>query len=189
MASFTVFFDACVLYPAPLRDFLIHLSLVDLFRARWTDRIHDEWIRNLLVNRPDLKKEQLERTRKLMNLSVLDSLVTDYEDLIDGLKLPDQDDCHVLAAAIKSGSSAIITFNLKDFPETELTKYGIEALHPDDFISAQFDLGPGKVCVAAKRQRSSLKNPPKTVSEYLDILAKQRLPKTVSKLREYMDLI
>ena len=167
----------------------MHLSLVDLFRARWTERIHDEWIRNLLENRPDLKPEQLSRTRTLMNASVLDSLVTDYENIIDGLNLPDEDDRHVLAAAIRSSSSAIITFNLSDFPEAELTKYGIEAIHPDDFISAQFDLGPGKVCLAAKRQRSSLTNPAKTVSEYLETLAKQRLPKTVSKLREYMDLI
>ncbi|RKX70052.1 MAG: toxin PIN [Spirochaetes bacterium] len=124
-----------------------------------------------------------------MNSHVLDSLVTDYEELIEGLFLPDLNGRHVLAAAIKSGSSAIITFNLDDFPENELIKYGIEALHPDDFVSSQFDLGAGKVCLAAKRQRNSLINPPKTVFEYLDTLAKQQLPKTVSNLREYMDLI
>ena len=67
--------DACVLYPAPLRDFLMHLALLDLFRARWTEEIHTEWIRNVLRQRPDLKQEQLQRTRELMNLHVRDALV------------------------------------------------------------------------------------------------------------------
>jgi len=56
MATFTVLYDACVLYPAPLRDLLLHLALTDLFRARWTDRILDEWIRSLLQDRPDLNQ-------------------------------------------------------------------------------------------------------------------------------------
>ena len=67
--------DACVLYPAPLRDFLMHLALLDLFRARWTEEIHTEWIRNVLRQRPDLKQEQLQWTRELMNLHVRDALV------------------------------------------------------------------------------------------------------------------
>ncbi|MFM7881545.1 MAG: PIN domain-containing protein, partial [Microcystis panniformis] len=54
VSNFTALFDACVLYAAPLRDFLMRLALTDLFRAKWTDEIHDEWIRNLLKNRPDL---------------------------------------------------------------------------------------------------------------------------------------
>ncbi len=66
MANFTAIYDACVLYPAPLRDLLMHLALTDLFRAKWTDAIHDEWIRSVLENRPDLTREQLERTRALM---------------------------------------------------------------------------------------------------------------------------
>ena len=44
MANFTAVYDASVLYPATLRDFLMHLALTDLFRARWTEDIHEEWI-------------------------------------------------------------------------------------------------------------------------------------------------
>ena len=99
MSTFTALYDACVLYPAPLRDLLLRLALTDLFRARWSNEIHDEWIRNVLANRPDLKREQLERTRELMNSNVRDSVVSDYEDLIDGLQLPDQGDRHVSAGA------------------------------------------------------------------------------------------
>jgi hypothetical protein len=78
-SHFTVVYDACVLYPAPLRDLLMHLALSDLYRARWSDMIHDEWMRNVLANRPDLNREQLNRTCQLMNAHVRDSLVTGFE--------------------------------------------------------------------------------------------------------------
>lgn len=73
--AFTALFDACVLYPAPLRDLLMSLAMEDIFRARWTQQIHDEWIRNVLANRPDLNPEQLERTRQLMNAHVEDCFI------------------------------------------------------------------------------------------------------------------
>lgn len=167
----------------------MHLATTELFRARWTEQIHDEWIRNVLANRKDLKPAQLERTRALMNENVLDCLVTGYEKLIDGLTLPDPGDRHVLAAAIRSQASIIVTFNLKHFPAQDLTQYGIEALHPDDFVMHQMDLSQGAVCGAAKRHRKSLRKPAKTVEEYLNTLANQQLPKTVLSLREFSDLI
>ena len=68
-------YDACVLYPAPLRDLLMRLAMTDLYGARWTQQIHEEWMRNVLANRPDLSRAQLERTRELMDCSVRDSLV------------------------------------------------------------------------------------------------------------------
>ena len=188
MATFTALYDACVLYPAPLRDLLMQLALTDLFRARWTDQIHNEWIRNLLANRPELA-EQLERTRTLMNSHVRDCLVTGYEPLIEGLALPDPDDRHVLAAAIRTRASVIVTFNLKDFPANVLEPLGVESQHPDEFITHLIDLNPAAVCAAAKRQRASLKNPPHTVEEFLTTLEKQRLPETVAHLREFSELI
>jgi hypothetical protein len=78
----------------------MHLALADLFRAKWTDEIHDERTRSVLENRPDPTREQLERTRELMNGHVRDCLVIGYEVLIPELTLPDPDDRHVLAAAI-----------------------------------------------------------------------------------------
>lgn len=189
MSTFTALYDACVLYPAPLRDLLMRLAIADLFRARWTDEIHGEWIRSVLENRPDLTREKLERTRDLMNSHVRDCLVSGYEDLIEGLELPDADDRHVLAAAIRTRASVIVTYNLDDFPTDYLAKYGLEAQHPDEFITHLLDLHPAAVCSAAKSQRAALKNPPKTVDEFLEALAKQRLPETVSRLREFGELI
>ena len=145
---FVVVFDACVLYPAPMRDFLIRLATAGLFAAKWTDRIHDEWTRSLLATRPDLANA-LKRTRSLMDQAVPDCLVEGYEPLIEGLSLPDPDDRHVLAAAIRAGAQTIVTINLRDFPAPSLAPFGIEAVHPDTFVEQQLDLHEGAVVTTA----------------------------------------
>ncbi|SBT04146.1 conserved hypothetical protein [Candidatus Accumulibacter aalborgensis] len=186
---FTVIYDACVLYPAPLRDFLMRLALTDLYRACWTEMIHDEWIHNVHKKRPDLKREDLDRTRALMNAHVRDSLVTGFEHLIPSIELPDSDDRHVVAAAIHGGATLILTFNLKDFPEELLRRYNLAVQHPDDFIFDLLEQHPASVCEAAATHRRSLKNPPKTADEYLDTLLKQGLTQTVGLLREWKVVI
>jgi predicted nucleic acid-binding protein len=189
VASLTAIYDACVLYPAPLRDLLMHLALTDLFRAKWTDAIHEEWMRSVLEQRPDLKPEQLERTRSLMNAHVRDCLVTGYEDLIESLALPDPDDRHVLAAAIRGRADVIVTYNLADFPAEVLARYAMVAQHPDDFINHLLDLAPGSVCAAVKRQREGLRNPPKSAEELLATLESLGLAQTVARLRGFIDLL
>ena len=187
MSRFTVLFDACVLYPALLRSLLMYLAETDLFRARWTEQIHDEWMRNVLSKTST--REKLERTRDLMNAHVRDALVTGFEELIPSLVLPDADDRHVLAAAIHGRADVIVTKNLKDFPAETLARYGIEAQHPDQFIQHLLDLDPFAVCEAVKCQRQSLKNPPMTVAEFLDCLERQELPQTVALLCEFAETL
>ena len=186
--QFTVLLDACVLYPAPLRDLLMELASKGLFRGRWTNRIHDEWMNNLLKNRPDLMREQLERTRKLMNERVLDCLVNDYEDLMKGVALPDQHDVHVLAAAIKAQAQIIVTYNTKDFPNETLKKFEIEAQHPDTFLRYQLDLKLPVFLSSVKNIRQRLKKPPVSASHYLSTLF-SHLPQTVLALKQYETLI
>jgi len=188
-SPFTALYDANVLYPAPLRDFLINLALTGIYRARWSAGIHDEWKRNLLLNRPDLTPEHVDRTSSLMDAAVPDALVTDYGSLVEGLDLPDEDDRHVLAAAIKCNASVIVTFNLKDFPKSVLGVFDIEPLHPDDFIADLWDLDKAAVLEAAQRQRISLKNPPHSVQQYLDRLLQQKLPETVKLLSGFKFLL
>jgi hypothetical protein len=154
--AFVVVYDACVLYPAPLRDLLLRLAAADLVRARWTDQILDECFRNILANREDLRPETLLRTRKLMNAAVPNVLVTDFEGLSPGLVLP----------------------------EAELRKYGVEAQHPDEFVGHLTDLAPGVVVEVVSKQAASLKNPPRTVFELLDTLQGNGLVQTVARLRE-----
>ncbi|WP_409307716.1 PIN domain-containing protein [Pseudomonas putida] len=188
-SPFTAIYDANVLYPALLRDFLMNLALTGIYRARWSASIHDEWKRNLLLNRPDLTPEHLDRTSSLMDAAVPDALVTDYDSLVEGLDLPDRDDRHVLAAAIKCNASVIVTFNLKDFSKAVLGAFDIEPLHPDDFIADLWDLDKAAVLEAAQRQRISLKNPPHSVQQYLDRLLQQKLPETVKLLSAFKFLL
>ncbi len=189
MQKVIVIYDACVLYPAPLRDLLMHLAITDLYQAKWTNDIHDEWIRNVLANRPDLKQSQLERTRELMDKYVLDCLIEGYEQLIPSLKLPDPDDRHVLAAAIHSSASIILTYNLKDFPVSSLSKYGITAQHPDKFLTQYMDIQPAIICNAIKKLRTSLKNPPMSLEQYLEVLKKQSLSNFVNSLTPLSNLL
>src|SRR3954469_8678417 len=180
----TAVYDANILYPAPLRDLFIRLAQTGLIRARWTETIHDEWMRNVLANNPRLSTERLARTRTLMDQALRDCLVMGYEDLIDSLALPDPDDRHVLAAAIRAGAEVIVTYNRKDFPTETLARFDIKALHPDDFLVDLLDLDPGAVRAAVKRQRESLRNPPKTVEELLMTLESQGLIRAVAHLRQ-----
>lgn len=184
-SPFTAVYDACVLYPAPLRDFLMWLGLSGRFRARWSAEIHSEWKRNLLANRPDLRAEQLDRTSALMDRAIPDALVTGYQALVAGLSLPDPGDRHVLAAAIRCHASVIVTFNEKDFPAEVLSTFGLEAQHPDVFIDNLFDLDPATVVEAARKQRQQLKNPALDAERYLDVLLKQGLTQTVKSLTPF----
>lgn len=182
--AFVVLYDACVLYPAPLRDLLVRLANTGIVRARWSEQILDECFRNILDNRPDLKPDALKRTRDLMTQAVADCIVSGFENLIEGLDLPDPDDRHVLAAAIRAGAQSIITFNLKDFPNDKLAPYNVEAKHPDEFLFDAIDLAPGLVATTVSEQAGRLKNPPRTVGELLDTLRDQDLVRSVAKLRE-----
>ncbi|GJH23824.1 PIN domain-containing protein [Caballeronia novacaledonica] len=188
-SRFIVIFDACVLYPAPLRDFLMWLGLSGLFRARWSTQIHEEWQRNLLKNRPDLTREQVDRTAQLMDLAIPDALVTGHEDLIAGLSLPDENDRHVLAAAIRSNASVIVTFNERDFPNEVLGPFGIEAQHPDAFVDELFDLAPAAVIHAAQQQRKQLRHPPMDAERFIEILLKQGLVQTCKALAMYKAIL
>ncbi len=163
----------------------MRLALTDLYRARWSDQIHEEWMTAVLRNRPDLPRAQLERTRSLMNAHVRDALVDGHQPLIPALELPDPDDRHVLAAAIKCGADLILTFNLDDFPEQALSIYGLGACHPDLFLVDQLNLDAERVCMAIRQHRSSLKNPPKTFAEYLATLEEQGLSRFSQAVRHY----
>lgn len=96
MPPLIAFLDANVLYPAELRSSLMYLSVSGLYQAKWSVEVHEEWISSLLLNRSDLTRAKLNRTRELMDKHAPDALVAGYRSLIAGLNLPDPDDRHVL---------------------------------------------------------------------------------------------
>jgi predicted nucleic acid-binding protein len=166
-----------------------HSSLSGAFRARWSAQIYDEWKRNLLENRRDLTSDQIDRTILMMSDAAPGTLVTEYEFLVDGLVLPDPDDHHVLAAAVRSNASVIVTFNQSDFLAKTLEPLGIEAQHPDEFAENLFDLDSAAVIAAAQRQRSQLKSPAMDVDRFLDNLLCQGLVQTVKSLGTYKAIL
>jgi hypothetical protein len=164
----------------------MHLALTGLFRAKWTAEIHEEWIAAFLAKRPDLSQNKLARTRALMDEHAIDALVTGYEALIPSLQLPDPNDRHVLAAAIRARADVIVTANLRDFPAGLLAPLAMEAQHPDEFVLHLLDLSPTLVVKAAQDHRQSQKNPAMSDEAYHTALERQGLTQTVSMLREYI---
>ena len=175
--------DANVLYPAPLRDFLLSLAEYVLFQPRWTEQIQEEWIHKLLANRQELARERLERTARLMDEAFPRARVTNYQRHVRKLQLPDPDDRHVLAAAIEAEAQVIVTWNLQHFPAEALAPWQVEALHPDAFAVRLWDEDSELFCQAVSAHRARLVNPPKTANEYLDTLQQQGLKQTVQLLR------
>ena len=179
-----VFLDASVLYPVSLRSLLMRLILAKLFQARWSATIHEEWIRAVLRDRPDIPEARLHRLRDAMNERAGDEvLVTGYESLIEFLTLPDADDRHVLAAAIVGKASLIVTRNLRDFPDDALRPYQIRAIHPDRLIQQVLATAPAKVLEIVRDQQASLVNPPVSMSELLELYERLDLKGTVAALR------
>ncbi len=184
---FVVVYDACVLYPAPLRDLLVRLALTGLFQAKWSERILDECFRGIARQRPELTPERLARSRRLLGEAIPDCEVTGYEELIDGLTgLPDPEDRHVVAAAIRSGAQVIVTCNLRDFPSQVLARYGLTAQHPDDFVLHLIGLNVTAITRTVQQQAAALRNPPKTVEELLELLRQQGLVRSVGVLRKWL---
>ncbi len=189
MSRRIVLLDANIFYPAPLRDLFLQLAVADLFQARWTADIHREWIEALLRNQPHRDRARLERTRDMMDKATRDCLITDYEQRVPSLSLPDPDDRHVLAAAVVGKCDTIVTWNLTDFPDETLDPLNIEAQNPDAFLSNQLSLSPDIFCAAVRKVRQRLKTPPYTTAQYLNTLKKQRLVVTAAKLEQFSELI
>ena len=142
--------------------------------------------RNIHKDRPDSDKARLARSRELMNAAIRDVLVEGYQPLIVSLELPEPDDRHVLAAAIRWGAQGIFTRNLRDFPTGALEPWGIEAVHPDDFVVAQLNLAPGVVLQKLNEQAAALKNPPLGLEELLAILERNGLVRSMAEVRRLL---
>lgn len=189
MARYSAFLDACVIYPAALRDLLMELAVAGYYRARWSARVQEEWIKGYLEKHKGARRATLARANEQMNSAIPEAMVEGYEGLIESLKLPDPNDRHVLAAAIKAKADAIVTWNLKDFPAASLRPFGLEAINPDLFLVHQFHLEAAGFLSAAAAHRRRLKSPAKSPAEYLEGLRAQGLAATVATLSDYKELI
>lgn len=179
--SFTVVLDACVLYPAHLRDTLLRLAEGKLYDARWSKDILDELERSLL--RSGINPTSVAYTIAEMQRSFSEAEITGYQSLITSMTC-DPKDRHVLASAARGKVSAIVTFNLKDFPKSSLDPYEVDVIHPDHFLLDLLDLEPMQVTEDIIQQAVTNKRPPNTLRELLDALAKAGAPSFADTIRQ-----
>ena len=181
--------DANVLYPAPVRDIFLQLAKDRHYQARWTDRLQEEWINALLRNEPDRDRAVLERTRDIMNREFPEATIYGFEHRIIEIQLPDEDDRHVLAAAIHNGCDIIVTENIKDFPLEKLEPLNIRAVHPDRLLVTLLKNDLDGFCRSVRQLKLRLKNPPYSIKSYLDNLERRQLVATSSELRRLTHLL
>jgi predicted nucleic acid-binding protein len=179
---FVVVLDANVLFPFRVRDVLLTFKQEGLFRARVTDEILDEWTRNLIRLKPHLEKS-VRQQEAVIRSTFEECFVTGHQPLMAGLKLPDPDDRHVLAAAIRCSAQVIVTENHKDFPSEVLDEYGVERLGADDMLANTYDLFPSGGARALRRVRKRYDNPAMSPSEFLLDLTRHGLSKLAAQAR------
>lgn len=185
---FVVILDANVLYPFRVRDVLLTFAHEGLFRARFTEEIMAEWTENLVHQKPELE-ESVKSQARMIRQTFDECFVTGHMSLIDGLEMPDMDDRHVLAAAIRCSAQVIVTENRRDFPPDLLEEYDIEVLGADDMLVSTYELFPVEAARALGRVRRRYKNPSMTVSEFLLDLTRAGLPKLAAVARRDIEAL
>jgi hypothetical protein len=177
-----VLYDANLLYPFHLRNLLVQLGVNHIVRPRWTDAIHEEWIRNLAAAGRQTR-DRLLRTRDIMKRVLPNADVRGYEHRITGLTLPDRDDRHVLAAAIEGGAGTILTFNLKHFPTEALAPFGVVARDPDTFLCDLHEADPDSIAAVVDAARLNLSRTAPSQEAFTEAIARQRLPGLAARLQ------
>jgi predicted nucleic acid-binding protein len=180
---YAVLLDACVLVPNALCDTLLRLAEAGFYRPLWSERILDETKYAILKAHPDLDEPRIDARIAAMSGAFDDAMVIGWEQTCAGLDLPDDNDRHVLAAAIKGGAQSLVTFNLKDFPDHSLAATDVEVVHPDEFLLDQLDLFPGLALQVITEQAADLNDPPSDVAGVLNRLERCGVPRFADEVR------
>ncbi|MEU9887541.1 PIN domain-containing protein [Sphaerisporangium sp. NPDC051011] len=180
--TFSVVLDTCVLYPAYLRDTLLRLAEAGLFRPLWSAGILDELDRNLI--RAGIPVQIVQRLVTEMRTAFDDAEIVGYEPLIATMTC-DHKDRHVLAAAVCAGADTLVTFNVKDFPESSREPYDIELLTPDAFLLWLLDLAPRIVLRTLRDQAEGYKRNPRTVAGLVAALERTGTSRFAGEVRRH----
>ncbi len=180
---YAVAFDACVMVPNALCDTVLRLAERGFYRPLWSQRILDEVKYAILKVHPGIAEARVDARIAAMCGAFDDALVVGWEQACAGLDLPDPDDRHVLAAAIKGGAQSLVTFNLGDFPDDRLTETDVEVVHPDEFLLDQLDLYPGLALQVLTEQAADLNHPPSDLAGVLNRLERCGVPRFADAVR------
>jgi predicted nucleic acid-binding protein len=179
MAPYAAVLDACVLVPVSLADTLLRIAEQELYRPLWSERILAEAQEAIAEIRPGTDTA---KRFAAMRGAFSDAMITGWEEREVGISLPDPDDRHVVAAAVKGGAHAIVTRNLSDFPTSALRPLGLEAVHPDDFLLDQLDLSPAMILRVIREQAADTSRPPLTRQELAVILGRAGVPRFADEI-------
>lgn len=177
MARFSALLDACVLVPIALADTLLRLAEADLYRPLWSERILDEMVSAVEEIHPGLADGPARRRAETMNHAFDDACVRGWEPLAKAIVLPDEDDRHVVAAALRGHADLIVTANVRDFPTSSLEPLGLETQSPDEFLLNQLDLDPDVVIGVLHAQADATQRPEITFNALVDHLARCGVPR------------
>ncbi|MBW6528704.1 PIN domain-containing protein [Sphingomonas sp. RHCKR7] len=188
---YTAFIDACTLAGTLKRNLLLSLAEAEFFRVRWSEKVLDETqaaIEKILTGKGVLDSaDRAQRARKAMEIAFEEAVVSDYDLFLPSCEdLPDAGDAHVLAAALKTQAATIVTENLKDFPESHLSRLNLEARSADSFIADTIALDPGRAVAAIRKMRERFKRPGKTAEDLLLEMEADGLTQTVDILRQHV---
>jgi predicted nucleic acid-binding protein len=168
MSIFPVVLDACVIYPSLLRDTLFRVAEAGLYQLRLSHEILDEVARNYK------KRKNLPNEKINWLVSEISRAFPDFadppSDLIQAMTNQEKDR-HIVATAIIAKAQVIVTQNIKDFPQSALEPYGIEAQTPDTFLVHLYNLSPEEMVDLIRYQAADKKNPPRSVTEILNHLS------------------
>ncbi|MHC0066477.1 hypothetical protein ACWATR_26765 [Nostoc sp. UIC 10890] len=87
-----------------------------------------------------------------------------------------------MAAAVVAKANIIVTSNLKHFQDQDLAPWQIEAKSPDEFLTELYNLYPQQLIEILKLQSQSLKKPPISFFELLELLSRE-VPKFTSNIK------
>ena len=190
---YTAFIDACTLASVLRRNLLLTLAEADFFRIRWSAPVLEETgraIAKILVSkgRSQAEAEEIAATQiSRMRQAFGEAGVVDFPHLTPLVEaLPDPDDAHVIAAAVKTQAAAIVTENLKDFPEALLESLNLEVRSADDFIADTIALDTGRAVAAIRRMRGRFRRPEKSAHDLLLDMEAAGLVATVDALRPHV---
>ncbi len=168
--------DACVLLPTVLREILLGAARAGLYTPLWSDRILEEWARASARLGPGaevLARGDVTRLRA----EFPQASVAPRPGLEARLHLPDENDIHVLAAAIAGGADAIITLNRADFPRGVLAGEGLERLDPDGFLWRLHSAAPDAIARVVETVRAEAERLSGQQQPVRALLKRARLPR------------